>query len=190
MHFTAFMMLIFINWKYHTCQSRKNVLLILAMHWPITQVRWSDYGAFGGVLCCKCGPPLVIHTPLLAFPKGIPKSQAFSDRILKWTIWYVNLNLHFFGILRWNPIICWNSQMESNSSINVLEFSIPRWNPLYFGILRWNPLSHFFRHSQIESSFCLAFSKGIQLSYTQIFFCLAFSDGILNLHDVLYRNLE
>merc|ERR1712062_239625 len=49
----------------------------------------------------------------------------------------------------------WHSQMESSISLFTL------------GILKWNPF------------FCLAFSKGIQPSYTQIFFCLAFSNEIL-----------
>ena len=142
MHFTAFMMLIFINWKYHTCQSRKNVLLILAMRWPMTQVRWSDYGAFGGVLCCKCGPSLAIHTPLLAFSKGIPKSQAFSDRILKWTIWCVDLILHSKNGIRkfWHsqiePRTGWHFQMKYSLFV-FLAFSDGILSSA--GILKWNP---------------------------------------------------
>ena len=63
--------------------------------------------------------------------------------------------------------IFWHFQMESSISL------------LTLGILKWNPF--FVWHSQKESD---------SHTYTQIFFCLAFSDGILNLHDVLYRNLE
>ena len=129
----------------------------------MTQVRWSDYGAFGGVLCCKCGPPLAIHTPLLAFSKGIPKSQAFSDGILKWTIWCVNLILHSKNGIRkfWHSqieprtgwhfqmkyslFVFWHSQMES---YYILAFSN--------GILY---LTSYFRHSQMESFFLFGILK-------------------------------